>query len=83
MSLQKRSARAALGAGANHLVAPLRPEDDRMPRTRTHLFRARLSPRLYRDIEIKSTSSLYDLAAAIVQIFAFDFVTPFPDPATV
>jgi hypothetical protein len=35
--------------------------------------RARLSPRIYRDIEIESTRSLYDLAAAIVQTFGFDF----------
>jgi hypothetical protein len=51
----------------------MRPEDDRMPRTSTHIFRARLSPRIYRDIEIESTRSLYDLAAAIVQTFDFDF----------
>jgi hypothetical protein len=51
----------------------MRPEDDRMPRTSTHIFRARLSPRIYRDIEIESTRSLYDLAAAIVQTFGFDF----------
>ena len=44
-----------------------------MPRTSTHIFRARLSPRIYRDIEIESTRSLYDLAAAIVQTFDFDF----------
>lgn len=44
-----------------------------MPRTSTHIFRARLSPRIYRDIEIESTRSLYDLAAAIVQAFEFDF----------
>jgi hypothetical protein len=51
----------------------MRPEDDRMPRTSTHIFRARLSPRIYRDIEIESTRSLYDLAAAIVRAFGFDF----------
>jgi hypothetical protein len=44
-----------------------------MPRASTHIFRARLSPRIYRDIEIESTRSLYDLAAAIVQAFGFDF----------
>ena len=39
----------------------------------THIFRAQLRPRVYRDIEIESTKSLYDLAAAIVQAFDFDF----------
>jgi hypothetical protein len=42
-----------------------------MSRTSTHIFRVRLRPRVYRDIEIESVKSLYDLAAAIVQ--AFDF----------
>ena len=44
-----------------------------MPRTSTHIFRARLPPRVYRDIEIESTKPLHDLAAAIVQAFDFDF----------
>ena len=44
-----------------------------MSRTSTHIFRARLRPRVYRDIEIESAKSLYDLAAAIVQAFDFDF----------
>lgn len=44
-----------------------------MPRTSTHIFRVRLPPRIYRDIEIESTRSLYDLAAAIVRAFGFDF----------
>ncbi len=44
-----------------------------MSRTSTHIFRAQLRPRVYRDIEIESTKSLYDLAAAIVQAFDFDF----------
>ena len=44
-----------------------------MARTSTQIFRARLRPRVYRDIEIESTKSLYDLAAAIVQAFDFDF----------
>jgi hypothetical protein len=43
-----------------------------MSRTSTHIFRAQLRPRVYRDIEIESTKSLYDLAAAIVQAFDFD-----------
>ena len=44
-----------------------------MSRTSTHIFRAQLRPRVYREIEIESTKSLYDLAAAIVQAFDFDF----------
>ena len=37
----------------------------------THILRASLRPRLYRDIEIDSGKSLYDLAECIVE--AFDF----------
>ena len=44
-----------------------------MSRASTHIFRVQLRPRVYRDIEIESTKSLYDLAAAIVQAFDFDF----------
>ena len=44
-----------------------------MPRISTHIFRVQLRPRVYRDIEIESTKSLHDLAAAIVQAFDFDF----------
>ncbi len=44
-----------------------------MSRTSTHIFRVRLRPRVYRDIEIPSEDSLYELAAAIVQAFDFDF----------
>src|SRR4051794_32268264 len=40
--------------------------------SRTHVFRVRLWPKVYRDIEIESSKSLYDLAAAIVQAFDFD-----------
>jgi hypothetical protein len=43
-----------------------------MSRTSTHIFRVRLRPRVYREIEIPSETSLYDLAAAIVQAFDFD-----------
>jgi hypothetical protein len=43
-----------------------------MPSASTHIFRARLSPRIYRDIEIESTKSLYHLAVAIVRSFGFD-----------
>ena len=38
----------------------------------THIFRASLRPRLYRDIEIDSGKSLYDLAEGIVGAFDFD-----------
>ncbi len=44
-----------------------------MPSTSTHIFRIRLRPKIYRDIEIESSRSLYDLAAAIVRAFDFDF----------
>ena len=40
--------------------------------SRTHIFRVRLWPKVSRDIEIESSKSLYDLAAAIVQAFDFD-----------
>ena len=40
--------------------------------SRTHIFRVRLRPKIYRDIEIDSSNSLYDLAAVIVQAFDFD-----------
>src|ERR687883_1826019 len=43
-----------------------------MPRASTHIFRVRLWPKVYRDIEIESGKSLYDLAAAIVRAFGFD-----------
>jgi hypothetical protein len=42
------------------------------PRASTHIFRVRLKPKVYRDIEIDSGKSLHDLAAAIVQAFGFD-----------
>lgn len=38
----------------------------------THIVRAALGPKLYRDIEIPSDRSLYDLAAAIVRAYGFD-----------
>jgi hypothetical protein len=48
-----------------------RPLERLMP-SRTHIFRVRLWPKVYRDIEIESSKSLYDLAAAIVGAFDFD-----------
>ena len=41
--------------------------------TTTHILRASLKPRLYRDIEIEGTASLHDLAEAITGAFGFDF----------
>ena len=38
----------------------------------THIFRVSLRPRLYREVEIDSGKSLYDLAEAIVRAFGFD-----------
>jgi hypothetical protein len=43
-----------------------------MPSTSTHMFRIRLWPKVYREIEIESGKSLYDLAVAIVRAFDFD-----------
>ena len=37
-----------------------------------HILRASLRPKLYRDIEIDSGKSLYDLAEGIVRAFDFD-----------
>jgi hypothetical protein len=44
-----------------------------MVEAQTHVFRASLSPKVYRDFEILSAKKLYDLAGAIVQFFEFDF----------
>ncbi len=38
----------------------------------THIFRVSLRPRLYREVEIDSGKSLFDLAEAIVRAFGFD-----------
>ncbi|HYD66677.1 IS1096 element passenger TnpR family protein [Azospirillum sp.] len=43
-----------------------------MAEAATHIIRAALRPKLYRDIEIPSDRSLYDLAEAIVRAYAFD-----------
>jgi len=43
-----------------------------MANASTHIFRVSLKPRLYREIEIDSGESLYDLAEAIVLAFDFD-----------
>lgn len=42
-----------------------------MADTSTRLFRASLRARLYRDVELASSGSLEDLAAAIVAVFGF------------
>ena len=44
-----------------------------MAEAQTHVFRASLRPRLYRDFEVCSTDKLDKLAGAIVQFFGFDF----------
>ncbi len=44
-----------------------------MADTSTRIFRASLRGRLYRDIELPSSTSLEDLAAAIVSAFGFVF----------
>jgi hypothetical protein len=44
-----------------------------MAESETLVFRASLTPKIYRAFEIASTSSLYALAQAIVRSFDFDF----------
>jgi len=39
----------------------------------THVFRASLTPKVYREIEMPSTGKLYDLAEAIIRAFDFSF----------
>jgi hypothetical protein len=50
-----------------------------MAQTSTHIFRVALmdDAKVYRDIEIASSASLYALAQAIVASFKFDFDHPF------
>ena len=50
-----------------------------MAQTSTHIFRVALmgDAKVYRDIEIPSSASLYALAQAIVASFKFDFDHPF------
>jgi hypothetical protein len=44
-----------------------------MSDTTTHIFRVELQPDLYREIEVLSGMPLDYLAAAIVEVFGFDF----------
>jgi len=44
-----------------------------MPDTQTHVFRVSFSPKIYRDFEIPSARSLYQLASAIVDVYGFYF----------
>ena len=44
-----------------------------MVEAQTHVFRASLSPKVYRDFEILSAKNLYDLGSAIVRVFGFGF----------
>jgi len=48
-----------------------------MAEDQTHVFRASLGPKVYRDFEIPSANNLYDLGGVIVQVFGFDFDHPF------
>lgn len=48
-----------------------------MASTSTHVFRIRQGRKLYRDIEIPSAKTLYDLAEAIVGAYGFFFDHPF------
>lgn len=48
-----------------------------MAKDQTHVFRASLRPKVYRDFEIPSANNLYDLGGMIVQVFGFDFDHPF------
>jgi hypothetical protein len=50
-----------------------RIKDSRMAEAQTHVFRASLSPKVYRDFEILSAKNLHDLAEQIVRVFGFDF----------
>ena len=43
-----------------------------MVEAQTHVFRASLSPKVYRDFEILSSKNLYDLAETIIDLFGFD-----------
>jgi hypothetical protein len=45
----------------------------RMAHSETLVFRASLTPKLYRVFEIADTRSLYDLAHATLRCFDFDF----------
>ena len=42
-----------------------------------HIFRASLDAKRYRELEIESSSALYDLAEAVIDAFGFDFDHPF------
>jgi Plasmid pRiA4b ORF-3-like protein len=48
-----------------------------MAKSETLIFRASLTAKIYRAFEIEDTSSLYELAQAIVRYFDFDFDHPF------
>ena len=48
-------------------------ESSRMAEAQTHVFRVSLRPKVYRDFEVLSATSLYDLASEIVRVFGFDF----------
>jgi hypothetical protein len=59
------------GTPIDHLPSHAMKDAVRPPTT--HIFRVFLAPRLYRDIEIGSARSLYELAEAIIAAFGFSF----------
>jgi hypothetical protein len=65
------------GLAICNLVGVLYSGVCRMAEAQTYVFRASLSPRVYRDFEILSSKNLYDLADEIVRVFGFDFDHPF------
>ena len=44
-----------------------------MAEAQTHVFRASWRPKVYREFEILSAKTLYDLGEEIVRVFGFDF----------
>ncbi|WP_247886779.1 plasmid pRiA4b ORF-3 family protein [Azospirillum sp. SYSU D00513] len=57
---------------APHEEPPHRQGSNARAGAATHIVRAALRPKLYRDIEIPSDRSLHDLAAAIIRAYGFD-----------
>src|SRR5712675_1645144 len=69
-----QNARSGVGA-TDGAASKVRTEGRRMPIHETQIFRSSLleHPKIYRDIEIASSLSLYRLAKAIVTAYDFDF----------
>jgi hypothetical protein len=51
----------------------LASREEKMKQSDILIFRASLEPKIFRDIEIAATASLYRFAQAIVDAFGFDF----------